>query len=79
MENHFRQFYPGTECLYKAIKILKMLDLYRLKVGTYVFKVLNEEIYPSLSASLDLLPVSHGYETRNSDTFRTPFPRVEAM
>ena len=79
VENLFRPFFPDAECLYKTVKLLKLTDLYKLKVGTYVFGVMNEDLYPSLAGALDLRPVSHEHETRSSGQLRTPFPRVEAM
>ena len=79
VNNLFSKFCEPGECILENMKILKLPDIYRLRVATYMYKVLKNNMYPSLQSSLDLSYPDHGYPTRSSSLLVTPFPRVEAV
>ena len=68
----------GT-CLLKAAKILKLGDIYRLRVGAYMYKICNANSVPTLKNALCLHFPDHGYSTRGSNTLVVPFPRVKSI
>ena len=77
--NLFSRFHTDGRCIFKAEKILKVLDVYRLRVAMYMYKMINMGMYPGLMRSLELNHVPHDYNTRSSSDPRLPFPRVEAV
>ena len=79
VKNLFSQFCPWDTDIFRHMKILKLPDVHKLNVATYMFKILRMNLYPTLQASLDLNITSHSYDTRHSDDFVLPFPRVNAL
>ena len=73
------RFYPGDVCIFKAAKLLKFVDIYRLRAVTYLFKIIFLEDCPTLSAGMALNTVGHNYQTRQRNHIETPFPRVNAV
>ena len=76
VKNLFCSFFPRSTCIFKQLEILKLIDIYRLNIAIYMFKVTKLNLCPTLQNNLDLLYPSHNYFTRNSDNPLTPYPRV---
>ena len=80
VKNLFKKFYPDDEsCLFKQMSLLKLKDIYRLRVCVYVYRVIKLNQFPSLQGALDLREQSHSYATRVTEQFVVSFPRVEAV
>jgi hypothetical protein len=81
MKNLFSQFinFDSVDDLYKAIGILKFNDVHKLRVATYMYKMVQKGMHERLLATLDLRLPDHQYETRYSDEYVLPYPRVEAL
>ena len=77
--NLFSKHYSGSLCLFKAAKLLKIVDLYKLYCSIHMFKIINENSNPFIQNAIDLRYPSHGYDTRNRNQLQTPFPRVDAI
>ena len=75
----FRKFYPTHRCLFHAAKILKLPDLYRLRVSVFMYKIVVLGELPVLHGNLDLAYATHDYSTRSANLLVPPFPRVEAF
>ena len=65
--------------IYKANKLLKLADLYRVKACETVYKILNNGYLPYIYSFMVDLISGHRYETRHRNKFRLPFPRVQAI
>ena len=61
------------------MKILKLVDIHKLYVAIYMFKILRMDLCPTLLSSLDINTASHMYSTRHRDDLILPFPRVETL
>ena len=79
MKNVFLKFFPSSDNLYKSLNILKLSDIYKLRVGVLMYRtiVLNE--CPTIQNNLVISYPQHNYTTRNSNLLIPPFPRVEAI
>ena len=77
VKNLFDEFRKDNECNFKANSILKLTDIYRLRVCVYMFKILKLGLYPSLLNDLNIGTSDHMYNTRNRSNLMQPFPRVE--
>lgn len=77
VKNLFYQFTPYNICVFKANKILKLVDVYKLYVSMYMYKVINLGLCPTLSNNLDLRQFNHDHDTRNRSNLIPPYPRVE--
>ena len=40
--------------MFKSIGILKLVDIYKLNVAMYIYRVLNNNLYPTLQTCIDL-------------------------
>ena len=79
VKNLFTNHYDDATCIFKAAGILKFIDIYKLLVSIYMYKILELDLYPSLKNSLNLSIPDHRYQTRNRLDFNMPFIRVETM
>ena len=79
MKNLFSKFFPSTRCLFKKIKILKLPDVYRLKVNVFMYRMLKLDEFPSIRRNLRLEYATLSYGTRYAGNLIPPFPRVEAI
>ena len=79
IKNLFHKYFSAGGCLFKAAKILKLGDIFRLRVGIYMYKICNTNSVPTLKNALDLHFPDHDYSTRGSNTLVVPFPRVESI
>ena len=79
IKNLFSKHYAGSRCLFKASKILKVIDIYKLYCSIHMFKIVNENSNPYLQNSIEISYPSHRYNTRNRNQLLTPFPRVDAI
>ena len=77
-ENLFRKFHLNG-CIFKAMKILKFKDIYRLKVATHMFKLEKLNCAPYLQNIINLSHPSHSHNTRSQNLLELPFPRVESI
>ena len=80
MKDLFSPFINSAQgSLFKYTEILKFPDVYRYKVGVHMYKIMILNEASSLANALDIGYPEHGYETRNVNLLRLPFPRVEAV
>ena len=79
VSNLFSRFYPRSEDIFKDSEILKIQDIYRMKVALYMYKVLVHGEYPTLQNNLYLVHPQHSHDTRSSTNLTLPFPRVEVI
>jgi len=68
----------NTEMLYKQIPILKLEDVYRLRVSTIIYSVLNSSKTPEVYRNILGLIVKHSYSTRHVNDLVLPFPHSVA-
>ena len=77
VRNLFEKHSPG-QCPFKANKILKLGDAYKLLAGMHMFRMINGE-NEELADTMVLEPPNHVYNTRNRIRIQPPFPRVDAI
>jgi hypothetical protein len=66
-------------CIYKRMNILKFVDLYKVKICVFIYKVLNEDYVPFLYDVLEGNAREHHYDIRNPNDYLPPFPVVKAV
>jgi hypothetical protein len=69
----------NVNVLYKRHKLLKLHDLYKLRVCIFMYKIINENYAPFLFDRLIPLINPNPYNTRLDNIFVRPFPRVNAV
>lgn len=69
----------NVSAIYKRQNILKLPDLYKLRVSITVYKVLNENYAPFIFDELMSLTNENHYNLRHQNSFVTPFPRVNTI
>jgi hypothetical protein len=76
--NLFSSHYPNLNFneILRHEEILKVEDVYRLKVGCYMYKIIYKNDYQFLKEYISPMYPDHTYNTRNNE-FILPFPRVE--
>ena len=79
VKNLFSKFFPNSANLYKDAKILKLNDVYRLRVSSYMFRIIVLNECPTIRSSLRLDYAQHGHNTRNAGNLMLPFPRVDVL
>ena len=79
VRNLFYHFSSNNECIYRANSILKLIDIYKLYVSIYMYKLLKLDLYPTLADDLNLGTNDHIHNTRNRNNLVPPFPRVESI
>jgi len=79
LKNLFRKYFPERSCLFKAVGILKFIDMYKFKVSVFMYGVLKNNLFPTLQEGLELNLPSHTHNTRSAGNFISPFPRVEIV
>jgi hypothetical protein len=79
INNLFGKFFrdQSFENIIKQIEILKLVDIFKFRVGCIMYKMLNEQKFPALLAFIDPHTANHIHNTRNVNRFVLPFPRVE--
>jgi hypothetical protein len=65
--------------IYKRHHILKLSDLYKLRVSMIMYKIMHENYAPFIYERLASLLNSNPYATRHDYIFVRPFPRVNAI
>ena len=78
VRNLFGKFYSNSNCLFRDARILKLPDIYILKVGIYMFRIMVLSEYPILRSHLEL-EFPHDHFTRYHNEPRLPLPRVQAI
>ena len=79
VKNLFYRFCPPNVCIFKHMNILKLNDLHSFYAGIYMYKIIKLNQCPTVQMNLNLIFSEHGYNTRNVNNPRTPFPRVNAV
>lgn len=79
VKNLFNKFSPVGTCPFKANKILKLPDIFKLRVSIYMYKVMILNEHPTLRRDLYISYSEHRYNTREAGFLITPFPRVEVI
>ena len=77
----FGRFYAASPCLFKNLGLLKLVDAYKLRAATYMYRILNHGELQKLKEQLCLQYTEHGHATRSRqrEYLVVPFPRVEAI
>ena len=75
----FEQFFSAGENIHKSLGILKLEDVYKLSISTYMYKIVQCGEVECIGNSLQLTLPSHSYSTRNRYLYNVPFPRVNAI
>ena len=79
VKNLFQNFVSGEGDIFKAAKILKLEEIYKLNVSVTMYKVMKLGEVDSIGESLDIQYPMHQYETRSRNLLVLPFPRVETI
>lgn len=79
VKNVFSRHYPNSLCLFKSVGILKLIDIYRLRVSIYMFRVMKLGEVPSLERDLEIDFPTHSHFTRNVDLPTWPTSRIETV
>ena len=79
IENLFSRHFPNSRCLNYDAQILRMDDVYRMRVGIYMYRVVMLGECPDLRANLDLRLPDHEYSTRSAGELMLPLPRTEVI
>ncbi len=64
--NLFSHHFPNNNCLFTSLKLLKIIDIYRLYVCIYMYRVIKNDEFPTLHGDLKLEHPVHCYETRQT-------------
>ena len=79
VNNIFKTFFTHSDNLYKSMNILKLPDVYRLRVGLLMYRTIISNECPTILNNLVLTYPEHDYGTRSCNMLIPPFPRVEAI
>ena len=79
VRNLFSRFQHDDQCTFKSMKILKLVDVYKLSAAAYMFKVMKFDMYGSLHEGLRLEYPSHRYPTSLRADLILPFQRKNAI
>ena len=71
--------HESVECIFKANKILKIVDIYSYKDNKHMFRVVVFNDSPYLKGNLELQTNEHPHNTRNRRHYKLPFTRVESI
>ena len=69
----------NVNTIYKENKILKLTDLYKVRVSIIMYKIINENYAPFLQNDLFTHVNTNPYNTRQNNMFVQPFPRVNCV
>ena len=71
----------NTNALFKQTNILKLEDLYKVRVCTTMYKIINENYAPFILERLNTLTHERRTErdTRSDIVYSVPFPRVNTV
>ena len=81
VKNLFSQFcpnYTSTSEIYFSFSLLKLCDIYNLRVAATMYDILKNNKYPEFLNHFLALNIEHDYLTRNQN-LTLPFPRVDAI
>ena len=79
VKNLFSPFCNKNICIFKQTNLLKLKDIHVLYMGIYMYKILNQNLCPTLQSNLDLIYPNHNHDTRGRENLVLPFPRVETL
>ena len=71
VKNLFAKYF--SSCLYKSMEILKLPDVYRLKINIFMYKVMKLDECPTIKRSLRLEHATHSHNTRTANNLILPF------
>lgn len=79
IKNLFNKYFVGFDYnhMLKELEILKLTDVYILRVSCLMFKMLKKNMYPSLLLYIAPNVADHGYYTRQNNQYVLPLPIVE--
>ena len=79
VKNLFGKFfmYQSVDELLKQTEILKLVDIYKFRVGCLMYRMINDNAHPTLLDYIDPHAANHNIYTRNVDRLILPFPFVE--
>ena len=79
VKNLFSTYYPSSPNLFKEAGLLKLYDVYKLRVATYMFRIMQLEELPAIRNNLFLRTADHEHNTRYANNFILPVPNVLAI
>ena len=71
--------YNNNQCPHKAMKILKLDDVYKLYAAIHMYKIIKLNINETVADTMNLQEPPHNYATRNRHNLRYPFPRTNVI
>jgi len=77
VKNLFSVHFHNSGCMYKQVRLLKLVDIYRFYISMYMYKIVRDNKYQTLKTNLNLQLPSHFHNTRQKNDLILPFPRVE--
>ena len=81
VKNLFSRFYPNHSLtnLYVKNNILKLQDIYRLRLAVLFYQMLHEDRNPDILAFINPVFCNHNHFTRQAEQYYLPFPRVQCL
>ena len=79
LKNLFCECTLESDDIFKSMRILKFIDVYKLRVAIFMFRIIKLGEFPQLKLSLNLVYPDHSHETRHRNSLITPFPRIESI
>ena len=79
VNNLFAKFRRSSSDVFREFSILKLPDIYRLRVCLYMYRILYLNEVPCLERLLNLEYPQHEHNTRSANELVLPFPRIEAV
>ena len=81
IKNLFSRFYPtlSSNELYCKLYLLKLPDIYKIRLATLMYKMLKLNRFPELLTFINLSLGTQNYPTRQSQYYLLPFPRVNCI
>ena len=77
VHNLLGRLISNGECPFKVFRILKLVDIYKLRVAVYMYQVIRLNEHPTLRRDLNVQYPQHAYNTRFSGLPQLPAPRIE--
>ena len=77
--NNLFGVHSSSNCIFKEFRILKIHDIHRLNVASYMFKNLKLNTCPSLNNCINLNYPQHYYSTRQRNMAILPIPDTKSL
>ena len=77
MHNLLGRLISNGESPFKVFRILKLEDIYKLRLALYLYQVIRLNEHPTLRRDLNVHYPQHTYNTRMSGLPQLPAPRID--